>query len=277
MPAARNLALEHARGRYICALDADDRLHPAFIEKTTALLDADPSLTFVSAWLETFGDEHWVWRQERCDFPALLAECVVLTAAMVRKDAVDTVGGYDAALFSEGDEDWDLWISLVEKGFRGAIIPEVLFYYRRRAGSMSTLSMRGERRVRLWQNLLEKHRASYERYLPEVLARKEAECGRLLLGNWHVEHEIETQLRPEIAGRRAELARLTVELDSAREESMASDHRVRELEQALDQTRAEIDKFRSSWSWRLTAPLRRAYDVWLAVRRALRRGHLPPA
>ena len=195
----------------------------------------------------------------------------------MRREAVDAVGGYDEHMAAQGDEDWDLWISLVEKGFRGTIIPEVLFYYRRRAGSMSTFSMRGERRLRLWENLLEKHRASYERYLPEVLARKEAECGRLLLGNWHVEHEIETQLRPQIAGRRAELARLTVELDSAREESMASDHRVRELEQALEQARAEIDKFRSSWSWRLTAPLRRAYDVWLAVRRALRRGHLPPA
>jgi MoaA/NifB/PqqE/SkfB family radical SAM enzyme/GT2 family glycosyltransferase len=277
LAAARNLAIAHARGRYICALDADDRLHSAFIEKTTALLDADPSLAFVSTWLETFGDEQWVWRQDRCDFPALLAECVVLTAAPVRREAVEAVGGYDEHMAEQGDEDWDLWIRLVEKGFRGTILPEVLFYYRRRAGSMSAFSMRGEGRLRLWANLLEKHRPSYERYLPEVLARKEAECGRLLLGNWHVEHEIETQLRPQIAGRRAELARLTIELDSAREESMASDHRVRELEQALEQARAEIDKFRSSWSWRLTAPLRRVCDVWLAVRRALRRGHLPPA
>jgi len=277
LAAARNLAIAHARGRYICALDADDRLHPAFLEKTTALLDADPSLAFVSTWLETFGDEQWVWRQDRCDFPALLAECVVLTAALARREAIDAIGGYDENMAASGDEDWDLWISLVEKGFRGAIIPEVLFYYRRRAGSMSTFSMRGERRLRLWENLLEKHRASYERHLPEVLALKEAECGRLLLGNWHVEHEIETQLLPQIAGRRAELARLNVELESAREESMASDHRVRELEQALEQARDEIDKFRSSWSWRLTAPLRRALDLWFAVRRALRSGHLPPA
>jgi MoaA/NifB/PqqE/SkfB family radical SAM enzyme/GT2 family glycosyltransferase len=198
LAAARNLAIAHARGRYICALDADDKLHPAFIEKTTAVLDADPSLAFVSTWLETFGDEQWVWRQDRCDFPALLAECVVLTAAPVRREAIDAVGGYDEHMAASGDEDWDLWISLVEKGFRGTIIPEVLFYYRRRAGSMSTLSMRGEQRLRLWTNLLEKHRASYERYLPEVLARKEAECGRLLLGNWVLEHEIETRLRPQI-------------------------------------------------------------------------------
>jgi glycosyltransferase involved in cell wall biosynthesis/MoaA/NifB/PqqE/SkfB family radical SAM enzyme len=275
LAAARNLAVAHARGRYICALDADDRLHPAFIERTTALLDADPSLAFVSTWLETFGDEQWVWRQERCDFPALLAECVVLTAAPARREAIEAIGGYDENMVASGDEDWDLWISLVEKGFRGTIIPEVLFHYRRRPGSMSTFSMRGERRIRLWENMLEKHRASYERYLPEVLALKEAECGRLLLGNWHAEHEIETRLRPQIAGKRAELAHLARQLETAREVSMASDQRVRELEQALEQARAEIEEFRSSWSWRLTAPLRRALDLWLAVRRALRRGPLP--
>src|SRR5207245_10097558 len=29
---------------------------------------------------------HWIWRQERCDFPKLLAECVVLTTAPVRRE-----------------------------------------------------------------------------------------------------------------------------------------------------------------------------------------------
>jgi glycosyltransferase involved in cell wall biosynthesis len=276
LAAARNLAIANSRGRYICALDADDRLHPAFIEKTTALLDADPSLAFASTWLETFGDEQWVWRQDRCDFPALLAECVVLTAAPVRREALEAVGGYDERMVDSGDEDWDLWISLVEKGFRGAIIPEILFYYRRRAGSMSTFSMRGERRVRLWGNLLEKHRATYERYLPEVLALKEAECGRLLLGNWHVEHEIETQLRPQVAARRGELERLASDLNRAREESMATDQRVRELERALEQARNEIVELRASWSWRMTAPLRRVLDAWLAVRRFLGSRQPPP-
>jgi hypothetical protein len=52
--------------------------------------------------------------------------------------------------------------------------------------------------------------------------------------------------------------------------------RVRELELALDQARAEIAAFRSSWSWRITAPLRRALDLWLAVRRLLGNGHPPP-
>src|SRR5262245_34012598 len=70
--AARNAGLARARGAYFCALDADDRLEPSFLEKTVAALDADPAVTFVSCWLRTFGDEEWEWRPERCDFPTIL-------------------------------------------------------------------------------------------------------------------------------------------------------------------------------------------------------------
>ena len=40
-------------------------------------------VTFVSHWLETFGDEHWTWKPERCDLPALLARNTINGAALV--------------------------------------------------------------------------------------------------------------------------------------------------------------------------------------------------
>jgi glycosyltransferase involved in cell wall biosynthesis len=208
LPGARNHAIAHAEGRYLCALDADDRLHPTFLEKTTALLDADPSLAFVSTWLEVFGAESWLWKPPSCELPALLAECVVLTASPVRREAVAAVGGYDERLFGEGEEDWDLWLSLLENGERGTILPEILFYYRRRPGSMSALCNRGEVRRRLRRRLIEKHRASYARHAAEVLLLRERECGELLRGNAHLEEELETLLRPEVARARAELEAL---------------------------------------------------------------------
>ena len=181
LQAARNLAIQHSCGKYVCALDADDKLHPQFFEKTLAILDADPSVSFVSTWVECFGIESWTWRQHRCDFPKLLAECVVLTASPVRREALAAVGEYDADPNLYGAEDWDVWISLVERGLRGVMVPEVLFYYRQRHGSMRRLAGAGPVRRRAWQTLLEKHRASYVRFLPEVLFFKEEECGQLLV------------------------------------------------------------------------------------------------
>jgi hypothetical protein len=42
--------------------------------------------------------------------------------------------------------------------------------------------------------------------------------------------------------------------------------RIRELEMALAATTAEIVAFRTSMSWRVTAPLRAAYGWWLRRR-----------
>src|SRR6185436_2755865 len=56
LPAARNHAARHAAGEVFCALDADDRLAPAWFERALAVLDARPDVAFVSHWLETFGD-----------------------------------------------------------------------------------------------------------------------------------------------------------------------------------------------------------------------------
>jgi glycosyltransferase involved in cell wall biosynthesis len=202
LAAARNHAIAHARGQYLCALDADDRLHPEFLAKTTARLDADPNLAFVSTWVEIFGAERWIWRQERCDFPLLLSECVVLTASPVRREAVIAVGGYDEAIFPggahQGHEDWDLWISLVEKGYRGAILPEVLFHYRRRPGSMSALCLRGRARETMRHRMIEKHRASFGRHAADVLLLRERECGEILRANTDLEMEI-ARLRDTLA------------------------------------------------------------------------------
>jgi glycosyltransferase involved in cell wall biosynthesis len=258
--AARNLGVRQARGRYIVALDADDRLHPQFLAKTIAVLDADPEVGFVSTWVEGFGLEQWIWRQERCDFPRLLAECVVLTASPVRREALEAVGGYDAR-FSEGDADWDVWIGLVERGWRGAIVPEVLFYYRQREGSMRRLCTRGEPRMRIWRGLLDKHRASYERFLPEVLLLKEDDCGRLLLDNARIEHELATRLEPLVAERTAERDRLRVALDAR-----GGDEGLR---RELAAARAEVAALRASRSWKITAPLRLAWEGWRAARRRL--------
>jgi len=251
----RNLGISRARGTHLCALDADDRLAPEYFAKTVAAFEKDPGLTFVSSWLHTFGDESWLWKQERCDLAMLLAEDTVHTAALVRLDAVRNVGGYDDAMGEMGYEDWDLWLSLVERGYRGTILQEVLFHYRRRAGSMSALCARGEGHLKLMRYLLTKHRDSYQRHLFSVLEHRDKEVGRLLAENWTEERRLAMELEPGLRRKREELARLTARLESA------------EVREELERARQEVAALRTSLSWRVTGPGRAAFDAWQRWRR----------
>ena len=261
LAAARNRALAESIGRYVCALDADDRLDPSFLEKTVAVLEREPSVAFVSAWLRAFGDETWEWKPERCDLAALLAENTVLTTALVRRDAIEAVGGYDGSMPQQGDEDWDLWLTLAERGYRGVIVPEVLFYYRRRAGSMSSHCWHGPGHMPLARYRIAKHAPAYQQHVFDVMRRQDAETAALLRRNDELERCIATELEPAVALRREELAALRARLDEPRTEA-----RLRELEAALHDATAEVAALRGSASWRITGPLRDAYGWWLRLR-----------
>lgn len=264
LAAARNHAIAQARGEYLCALDADDKLHPTYFEKALRAFEADPELSFVSCWLEAFGERQWSWQPADCDLPTLLARCTIATAALVRRQAVLEVGGYATDMPHHCNEDWDLWLSLVERGHRGTILPEVLFYYRQRAGSLSDHAWYGAPHVEEMRYLLRKHAQGFRDHHEEVLRRKDLEVGELLRENRVLEDEIRAQVA-DLESRRAELARLEAKVARA-EERRRTETRSAELEQACARLRAEVEALRSSKSWRITAPLRRAQDALRALR-----------
>ena len=278
LAATRNALISEARGMYVCALDADDVLHVAFLERTLAAFEADPALTFVSTHLQMFGVEARVWPQtDRCDLAALLVDDTVITAALVKREAVLLIGGYDTRMPAQGDEDWDLWISLVEAGHRGRILPEVLFFYRRRHGSMLDACTSGPTHLALVRYIVSKHEAAYRAHLPEVLRDKEQEAGALRRANVALERET-ADLKALVSRRRSELEGLRQRLQrlqraavpgAATSNGPAGDDLRREL-LALDseyrRALQEIRDLRGSTSWTLTRPLRAGYDFLRRLR-----------
>ncbi len=215
LPAARNTGIRLAANPYICALDADDRLASTWFEKALEVLESDPSVSFVSHWLRTFGDEEWEWTPERCDLPALLDMNTVNGAALVRREDLEAAGLYDES-WRDGCEDWDLWLTMVERGYRGVIVPEVLFHYRRRPGSMSREMNRPRRQLELFRRLIDEHAGSYRRHLLDLLQRRETNLCDLRGEIDDLEREHRDWWRPELERRRTEVEALRRKVEEVR-------------------------------------------------------------
>ena len=215
----------------------------------------------MSHWLETFGDERWTWTPERCDLPALLARNAVNGAALVRREAFEAVGGYDESM-REGCEDWDFWLRLVESGRSGAIIPEVLFYYRRRVDSMSRVMLEESAYRRPLDALVTKHAASYRQHLIEVILAKEREALHLGREIGALEQDRLSVLEPALRRAREDVAAISAKAAKVRAQKERDDELAGLRARAAD-LHAEVQGLRASWSWRISAPLRRVYQLIL--------------
>jgi len=142
---ALNYGISVARGKYVCCFAADDKLEPTYFEKCLCLLESNPGLAFAYSLVRTFGDESRIWRTESFDLRMLLEYNHICATAVLRKEVWEKVGGFDTLM--DGYEDWDFWIKAGEAGFRGGLIPEILFNYRRHGITLNRQSDRKSQRL----------------------------------------------------------------------------------------------------------------------------------
>jgi hypothetical protein len=249
-------------------LDADDRLRPVWLKRAVHLLDTHPEIAFASHWVEAFGDQSFAWKPVRCDLAALLDVNSVNGGALLRRSVFDAVGGFDESM-REGCEDWEFWIRVVDRGYVGIIIPEILYDYRQRRDSMSREMHASDAQPRLRATLVEKHRAAFERHLLDLVLLREWAFSDVCRRLDEMGLEVRMMLEPALRERRRELERAEARLAaSASERSSPSVQENRRMEadrlQALEhealQWQAEAQALRDSWSWRFMKPLRRVYE-----------------
>lgn len=130
LPAARNTGIRAAHGKYICCLDADDKLEPTYLEKALLLLESNQGIAFVYPWTQVFGKESRVWRAPQFDAAELLQRNQLNPPAVFRRSAWEAAGGFREEM-RKGYEDWEFWIRLAGLGLRGHCIPERLLLVRR--------------------------------------------------------------------------------------------------------------------------------------------------
>ena len=175
LAAARNAGILQAQGKFICCLDADDRLVPDYLKRAMAVLDREPETGFVTSFYTGFDESQELVTFPTCGFPELLTENRAMVSALFRKGAWSQVGGYFEGFSLPGFEDWDLWISLVEAGWGCAVIPEVLFEYRVRLNSMYQTVLRTPDKLgAVVTELVNRHPRSYAQYVAEVVGELNA-------------------------------------------------------------------------------------------------------
>jgi peptidoglycan/xylan/chitin deacetylase (PgdA/CDA1 family)/GT2 family glycosyltransferase len=138
---ARNAGIAAARYEWLLFLDADDWIHPTYFAHVGEALGEDPGLDAVTcgcAFVTPTGEvgPDRFPPDESALFAALGRDCTFdIHACVVRRALVEAVGCFDTTLRT--CEDWDLWARVARAGARFGQVPEVLAYYRMRAGSAS--------------------------------------------------------------------------------------------------------------------------------------------
>src|SRR6185503_2664052 len=148
--AARNVAIEVARGEFLAFLDADDYWEPNFLDQQMGFFKKNPAVDLVYSDALLFGDSPLSGRsfmevtpsEGEVTFESLLgSRCTVLLSGTVaRRQAVIDAGLFDEEL--RYAEDYDLWLRIAKNGSRLAYQDQVLLNKRIHAASLSSDRMK---------------------------------------------------------------------------------------------------------------------------------------
>lgn len=129
-PAARNFGFSQSKGKYIIFLDADTIAEPDAIEKMVTALENNPEVSYA------YSD--FYFGKKKIPARAFDAEAIkkinyITITSLIRR--VD-FPGFDESL--KRFQDWDLWLTLLEKNKIGMYVPEYLFRVIDLKGTMSS-------------------------------------------------------------------------------------------------------------------------------------------
>ncbi|MGH2881047.1 MAG: glycosyltransferase family 2 protein [Solirubrobacteraceae bacterium] len=167
---ARNVALAGAQTPYVLVLDADDRLTPEAVGLLRPLLEDDPEIGFAYGPMRFFGAWEGELRLPPYDPYGLLFRHNIGATALMRRELVEDVGGYDPSF--SGYEDWELWVHALERGWRGRRIEQVTLMYRRHESTRHMSARPGYHRA--FRRLRRKHPRLYDREGRRRLAAESA-------------------------------------------------------------------------------------------------------
>lgn len=118
-PAARNFGFRQSHGELVIFLDADIIMQPTMLEKLSMALKLDSEAAFA------YSSFYWGWKLFRLwpfDYKKLKKIPYIHTSSLIRRDFFP---GFDPTI--KKFQDWDLFLTIAEKGGKGIFVNEPLF------------------------------------------------------------------------------------------------------------------------------------------------------
>lgn len=240
---ARNRGAADARTEYLVFLDADDYLRPTFVSTLGAALESDAGdgrVSHVYCQEELVELGTGIWKVPEWDPLLLMVTNLHPVTALVKRSCFEEVGGFDETMRS-GYEDWEFWLRLAERGYRGIRVREPLFVWRRHC--RTTMVMESIKRhdelyaqIMLRRGKLYMERGTEAMVLANSLLRK-FDCNWLdesgfplsLLYLWGCRDRL-PGLEGELTGARAQSNALRLEAGTLRAELARVEGRLAEME-----------------------------------------------
>ncbi len=143
LPVARNRGISHATRKYIAFIDADDLWTSDKLESQLAALEKHPDAGVAYSWTRFMDEKAETYHLstpiyfEGDVYANLLVWNFIASGSnpLVRREAIEDVGEFDATLRSA--EDWDYWLRLAQR-WHFAVVPKAQILYRKSSGAMSS-------------------------------------------------------------------------------------------------------------------------------------------
>ncbi|MBE6442622.1 MAG: glycosyltransferase [Desulfovibrio desulfuricans] len=162
---ARTAAFRMSHGEFIACFDADDIMHPWYLQAMTAEMLSPSSPDIVNSYLRCFGSDTSLWKRSVRTERDLTLEHWIGGTSLAKRYLWEATGGQSSASeLRYGSQDWEFWLHCYEKcgPLKVAVVPLPLFLYRRNVSSLSLGSIPHEYAIR--KRILTDHPAIFAKH-----------------------------------------------------------------------------------------------------------------